>query len=507
VNIADRLRDSARRLPDKPALRYQGQCVPYAELDAKVDRAAAAFTDLGLRQGDRVGLLLGNSPHFVEACYGALRAGMVAVPLNTDLSAEEIAYILGDAGARALVVGEAFYPTVLGIAEGLPNLEDVVVAGASAPPVGAQTWRQLLDAAPDGLGGRAHGARDDGGDALALLQYTSGTTGRPKGAMLRHANLLANQDQMRGTRLELFEWDVTLSVLPLFHIYGLNVGLALPLSVGASVVLVERFDPVDTLEQVIAARVTVIVGVPPVYIAWGCVPGIERYDLSSVRLALSGAAPLPREALRRFMQDLGVPLWEGYGLTETSPVLTSAAMDSKPRPGSVGRPLRGVALQLVDDHGRPVREGDLGEVVVRGPNVFSGYWNAQAATAEAIDEDGWFHTGDIGYLADGALYLVDRKSDLIIVNGFNVYPREVEDVLRRHPKVADAAVVGTPHPYTGESVKAVVVLREGEEATAEEIVRFCGRWIARFKCPAVVEFVPELPHAPIGKVKRRQLKG
>ncbi|MGH8908777.1 MAG: long-chain-fatty-acid--CoA ligase [Egibacteraceae bacterium] len=501
MNIADRLRDSARRLPTKPALHYHGQDLTYGQLDARVDRAAAALQGLGLDQGDRVGLLLGNSPHFVEGMYGALRAGLVAVPLNTGSTTEEIARILGDAGARAVIVDEACYPALVGVAEGLPCVEEVVVVGASAPVGGTQTWRQLLDAAPD-----RPRATDVAGDALALLQYTSGTTGRPKGAMLSHANLLANQEQMRGTRLKLFERDVLLCVLPLFHIYGLNVGLALPLSCGATVVLVERFDPVGTIEQIVRLRVSVIVGAPPAYIAWGNVPGIEDYDLSSVRFAVSGAAPLPGAVLRRFTEELGIGLWEGYGLTETSPVLTAVEMHAEPRPGSVGSPVRGVALRLVDDRGRPVSDGDLGEVVVRGPNVFSGYWNARAATAEAIDEDGWFHTGDIGYVADGDLYLVDRKSDLIIVSGFNVYPREVEEVLHRHPKVAEAAVVGAPHPYTGESVKAVLVLHEGEEATAEEIVQFCGRWIARFKCPTIVEFVDHLPYAAPGKVKRRQLR-
>jgi long-chain acyl-CoA synthetase len=500
MNIADRLRDSAQRLPAKPALHYQGQVLTYEELDDRVDRAAAAFQQLGLMPGDRVGLLLGNSPHFVECAYGALRAGLVAVPLNTGFTTEEIARILGDSGARAVVTGEAYYPALMGVAEGLPGLEDVVVAGASAPPVGAQTWRQLLDSAP------ARPRVNEVDDGLALLQYTSGTTGQPKGAMLSHANLLVNQEQMRGTRLKLFEQDVVLCVLPLFHIYGFNVGLALPLSCGASVCLVERFDPVTTMEQIVRMRVSVVIGAPPTYIAWANVPGVERYDLRNLRFAVSGAAQLPEAVLRRFTKDLGVPLWEGYGLTETSPVLTLAAKNAEPRPGSVGRPVQGVALRLIDDRGHPVGDGDLGEVTVRGPNVFSGYWNAQAATAEAIDKDGWFHTGDIGYLVDGDLYLVDRKSDLIIVSGFNVYPREIEDVICRHPKVAEVAVVGMPHPYTGESIKAVVVLRETEEATAEEIIRFCNRWIARFKCPTVVEFVDELPHALSGKVKRRQLR-
>ncbi|MGH8900710.1 MAG: long-chain-fatty-acid--CoA ligase [Egibacteraceae bacterium] len=504
MNIADRLAVTAQRLPDKVALRVPGQDpnLTYADLDTRADRAAAALQGLGLQPGDRVGLGLGNSLHFVEAWYGALRAGLVAVPINTGSTTEEAAHILGDSGARAVVVSEAFHPVLAGLEQGLGGLDEVVVAGASTAPGGAQTWRQLLAASPS-----TPRPVEVGENALALLQYKAGTTGRPKGAMLSHRNLLANQEQMRQTRLRPLEGDVILCVLPLFHLYALNVGLALPLACGASVLLVERFDPVHTMEQVVAHRVSVIIGAPPMYIAWANVPAIERYDLACVRFAVSTAAPLPRTISLRFNEQLGIPLWEGYGLTEASPVLTFPASDAPPRPGSVGQPIPGVELRVVGDHGRRVPDGDLGEVVVRGPNVFSGYWNAPRATVQAIDSGGWFHTGDIGYLSEGDLFLVDRKSDLIIVSGFNVYPREVEDVLCRHPKIAEAAVVGTPHPYTGETVKAVVVLRPGEEATAEEIVSFCGRWIARFKCPEVVEFVSELPHVPAGRVRRRDLRG
>jgi long-chain acyl-CoA synthetase len=498
MNIADCLRATAQRLPDKVAVYFRGQHLTYADLDTRVDRAAAAFQGLGLCPHDRVGLGLANPLDFVEAWFGALRAGLVAVPLNTGSVTEEVAHILGDSGARAVVVSEAFYPVLAGLEQGLPGLDEVIIAGASTPLIGTQTWRQLLAASP-----AAPRLVEVGNDALALLQYKAGVTGRPKGVMLSHRNVLTNQAQLRQTRLRPLERDVVLCVLPLFHLHALNVGLALPLSRGASVLLVERFDPVHTLEQVVAHRVSLIIGTPSIYIAWANVPGIERYDLACVRFAVSVAAPLPATISATFNEQLGIPLWESYGLTETSSVLTFAASDAPPRPGSVGQPLPGVELRLVDDHGRRVPEGDFGEITVRGPNVFSGYWNAPAATVQVIDSGGWFSTGDIGYLAEGDLFLVDRKSDLIIVSGFNVYPREVEDVLYRHPKIAEAAVVGMPHPYTGETVKAMVVLRPDEEATAEEITSFCSRWMARFKCPEVVEFVSELPRVPAGKVRRR----
>jgi long-chain acyl-CoA synthetase len=501
ANLTDALRSTARRLPDKPALLYQGQPVSYAELDARADRAAAGLRRKGLAPGDRIGLLLANSPHFVEALYGALRADLVVVPLNVAFPAPELAHILADAGARAVVVDEPFLPALAGLDQTLPGLDHVIVAGASSPPRGGSTWRQLLDdrdAEP--------AAPTRGGDDVALLQYTSGTTGKPKGAMLSHANLLANHVQMAQTQLKILEQDVVLGVLPLFHIYALNVGMAFTLSRGATLLLVERFDALQTLEVIARHRVSVIVGAPPMYVAWLNTPGVQDVDLGSVRFATSGAAPLPRQVLERFQAELGIAIWEGYGLTETAPVLTTVAMGSEIVPGSVGRPVPGVELRLVDEQGEPVRQGDPGEVLARGPNVFSGYWNDPAATSEVLDADGWFHTGDVGYADDGNLYLVDRKKDLIIVSGFNVYPREVEEVLFRHPKVAQAAVVATPHPYTGEAVKAVVVLAPGEEASGEELSDYCRRFLARFKCPEVVEFVDELPVLPTGKVRRRDLR-
>jgi long-chain acyl-CoA synthetase len=398
------------------------------------------------------------------------------------------------------VVDEPFYPVVAGVRDDVVSLEHIIPAGTATPKEGGPPWRARVAAASDPA------PVEVDSDDLALLQYTSGTTGRPKGAMLSHANLLANQEQMEQTRLSVEEGDVVLSALPLFHIYALNVGMAFTLCKGATLLLVERFDPQQTLAEIARHRASVIIGAPPMYIAWINLPDIETYDLASVRFAVSGAAPLPARVLERFRDEVGISIWEGYGLTETSPLLTTVAMGDELKPGSVGRPVPGVEIRLLDEKGESVGRGDPGEVVVRGPNVFAGYWHQPEATAEVLDSDGWFHTGDIGIAMDGNLYLVDRKKDLIIVSGFNVYPREVEEVLYRHPKVAEAAVIGVPHPYTGEAVKAVVVLKEGEESTAEEIIEFCRRHLARFKNPEVVEFAGSLPMLPSGKVKRRELR-
>ena len=500
MSVGDLVKETAQRVPDKPALIFHDQPIKYSEVDREIDRAAAGFASLGIKRGDRVAVLVHNIPHFVYAYHGLLRAGAVMIPLNTMYTTEEVSYILADADARAVVVAEPFVGTIAGLRETLPMLEHVVVAGTSAP-VGAMTWEQMLGRAGDPP------LVSPADDELAVIAYTSGTTGKPKGALLTHGNLLANLDQMaQAPRLAAAEGDVGLLALPMFHIYALNVILGLTLRVGATAVLMERFDAVGSLEAVERHKVTILFGAPPMFVAWLNTPGVDRYDLSSVRLAISGAAPLPGVVLEDFRRRLGITIWEGYGLTETAPGVTSNAMGEQAKPGSIGKPLPGVEVRIVDAHGEDVEEGDPGEIWVHGPNVFQGYWRQEEASADAI-RDGWFHTGDVGYAdEDGYIFLVDRKKDLILVSGFNVYPREVEDALYRHPKVADVAVIGVPHPYTGEAVKAFVVLKPGEHTTEEEILDFSRKYLARFKLPGAIEFVAELPHLPTGKVLKRALR-
>ncbi|MBI4730160.1 MAG: long-chain fatty acid--CoA ligase, partial [Acidobacteria bacterium] len=474
MNVADIVRETAGRLPEKPALVFRGRAITYGEVDREIDRAAAGLAALGVRPGDRVALLVHNSPEFVYAYYGILRAGGVAVPLNIGFTAEEISFILSDAEARVVIAAAPLVGALAGVGSVLPMLEHVVVCGAA--PTGAMTWEQMV-----ARGGEPPSVKT-GPDDLAALPYTSGTTGKPKGAMLSHRNLIANLDQMSGVpALAEAEADVVLLVLPLFHIYALNVILGLTMRIGATAVLLERFDPLSSIEAVERHRVTVLFGAPPMFVAWLNTPGAERADLTSVRLAVSGAAPLSGAVLEAFEERFGITIWEGYGLTETSPAVTTNAMGPVAKAGSIGRALPGVEVRLIDIDGEDAEEGDPGEICVRGDNVFRGYWHQDEATAGVL-RDGWLHTGDVAYAdEDGYLFIVDRKKDLVIVSGFNVYPREVEDVLLRHPKVADAAVVGIPHPYTGEAIKAVVVLRPGEAATEDEVVDFCRGSLARFK--------------------------
>ena len=358
---------------------------------------------------------------------------------------------------------------------------------------------------------------DAGGEDLAVLIYTSGTEGDPKGAMLSHRALLANHEQLAAVDpAPITSDDVLLLALPLFHAYGLNSGLGAVAFHGATGVLMERFDPVEALRLIAAHRVSAVVGVPPMYVAWSLVPDFgERF--ASVRLAVSGAAPLDAAAAARFQAATGQPVFEGYGLTETGPVLTSALASPVPKTGSIGRPLPGVSIKLVASGGEEIAliEDDFdddapgspgtdpGEIVARGANLFSGYWpDGRHGPAP----DGWWSTGDVAYAdGDGDLFLVDRLRELILVSGFNVYPAEIEQVLQAHPAVLEAAVLGFPHPYTGQTVKAFVVT--SGPVTTEDLLRYCERNLARFKCPTAIEFVPSLPHSATGKVRKSALRG
>jgi long-chain acyl-CoA synthetase len=493
-NLADLVREAAATSPDKTALVSRSATVTWGELDREVSRCAAGLVAAGHATGSRVGILLPNSVEFAVVYFGILRAGLVAVPLNTGYTANELGYQLSDSGV-GLVITDA---------ERADVLRDAQEATALVVDTADGGWQQLLDAAE----GLAAPEAPTGGEDLAVLLYTSGTSGRPRGAMLSHRALLANLDQLASIDPPVVAADDrVLLVLPLFHVYGLNAGLGMVAKTGATGVLAERFDPVETLALVREQHVSGLLGAPPMYVAWSMLPDLGD-SLSSVRVALSGAAPLPAAVLSAVLEASGHHVFEGYGLTETAPVLTTTLCSQVAKPASVGRPVPGVELRIdaeVDiDEDDDESEEDPGEVVVRGANLFSGYWPDGAG---GPDEEGWFRTGDIGYLDDdGDLFLVDRTKDLIIVSGFNVYPREVEEALLAHPDVAEVAAIGVPHPYTGETVKALVVVRAGSSPSAEDLIDYAAGRIARFKCPTAVEFVDELPHSLAGKVARGRLR-
>lgn len=498
TSLADILPGHARARPDRAALVAGDRVITYTALEDRVRRTAGALATAGVSAGDRVAVLLGNVPEFVEVVHGAWRIGASVAPLNVMLTPEEIGYVLADADANVVVTGRALVPSVLAVRDRLAGLEQVLVTGRGPSPRRTASYEKALSRAVE------PSRADVGPDDLALLAYTSGTTAEPKGAMLTHENLLSNLDMIRAVpALAEVESDVVLAALPLFHIFGLAT-LGLVLREGGTAVLVERFDPVATLELVARRRVTVLPGAPPMFQAWLATPGAP--DLSSVRLAVSGAAPLPAAVLEAFRDRFGITIWEGYGLTETSPAVTTTALGEETRPGSIGLPLPGVEVRLIDEHGAEVEEGDPGQIVVRGPNVFAGYWRRPDET-EAAFRDGWFLTGDVAYRDDdGYLHIVDRTKDVIIVSGFNVFPKEVEDAIALHPKVAECVVLGVPDQRTGEAVKALVVGRPGETLTEEEVLDRCRDSLARFKWPRDIELVDSLPKHATGKVLRRRLR-
>jgi long-chain acyl-CoA synthetase len=497
-NLADLVRAAAAQNPGKPALVDGATTLSWSELDTLVDQAAGGLVAAGPSTGDRVGILLPNSVEFAVAYFGALRAGLVAVPFNTAYTASELSYQLSDA-AVTLVVTDAEH---LDLLPDLGGAALVVVDGPNA------SWDELL--ASGGAGATAGAGGDVGGEDLALLLYTSGTSGRPRGAMLSHRALLANLEQLVQIDPPVVAADDrVLLVLPLFHVYGLNSGLGMVAKAGSTGVLARRFDPVETLAAVRDQQISCIVGAPPMYVAWSMLPDLGD-SLTSVRLALSGAAPLPPAVLSAVLETTGHHIFEGYGLTETAPVLTTTLCSPVAKPGSVGRPVPGVSVKIVSDPDgdteseMEVDEEDTGELLVRGDNLFSGYWPDGEG---GPDSDGWFRTGDIAYAdPDGDLFLVDRARELILVSGFNVYPREVEDVLAGHEAVGEVAVIGVAHPYTGETVKALVVPAPGSDPSADALIDFAAANLARFKCPTVVEFVDVLPHSLTGKVAKGRLR-
>ena len=466
----------------------------YGRLRERVAGLRGGLTAMGVERGDRVAIVLGNTPDFVAAYLAVLGVGAVAVLCNPASPEAELERELRAVTATTAIVGPAAAEAVARL-----QLGSVITAdGASAPDA-----RSIDDVRAAVVPVAPAQAAD-----LAVLVFTSGTAGTPKAAMLTHGNLLSNIEQIqRHPGREMRPNDVSYGLLPLFHIFGLNVVLGLSLKAGATVVLREHFDPAVAAADISRHGVTLVAGAPPMFGAWASVPeeAIASDAFAKVRLAVSGAAPLSAEIAQAFERRFGIPVREGYGLTEAAPVVTSSLLDQPAKPGSVGVPLPGVEVRLIDDDGEDALEGDPGEIWVRGPNVFAGYWEDPKATAAALTPDGWLRTGDIAVVDDdGELWLVDRAKDLIIVSGFNVFPAEVEAVLREHLHVADAAVIGCLDERTGEAVKAYVVPASAE-LDVDDVSGHCLRHLARYKCPTEIEVVDALPHALSGKLLRRDV--
>lgn len=484
MNLADNLARSAAAFPDHPAIRLDSLVWSYTDLDARSARVAGLLADRGVQPGDRVAIMLPNIPDFAAIYYGVLRAGAVVVPMNPLLKQREIGYYLGDSEARLIFVWEA-------VAAEVPATATGVVVGAdfdqvlTAPPITQVVERSDSD--------------------TAVILYTSGTTGQPKGAELTHANLATNASVTAGDLIQIGPSDVLFGGLPLFHSFGQTCGLNAAISTGASLTLVPRFEPAKVMEVLARDQVTIFEGVPTMYVAL-----LNAYregaNLPSLRLCVSGGAALPVEVLRGFEKAFGCIILEGYGLSETSPVASFNQPHRERKPGSIGTPIRGVEMRLLDDRGQDVPQGEVGEIVIRGHNIMKGYWRRDDATAQAIP-DGWFRSGDLAKTdEDGYFYIVDRKKDMIIRGGYNVYPREIEEVLYEHPSIVEAAVIGIPDASLGEEIGAAVVLKPGAAETPEDIRDYVKNLVAPYKYPRHVWLLEALPKGPTGKVLKREIR-
>jgi long-chain acyl-CoA synthetase len=488
MNLARILDEAARMYPERPAVRLDELVISYQQLDDLSARAAAWLRERGIAPGDRVGIMLPNVAQFPVLYYGVLRAGGTVVPMNPLLKAREVEHYLGDSGARLVFASAAAAPEAAAGA---------AATGAEAITVDADTLTEI--AARPASAEIVARADDD----TAVILYTSGTTGTPKGAELTHANLHRNAVVSATTLLDLGPDDVVMGCLPLFHSFGQTCGLNAAISAGACLTLIPRFDPVTALKVVERDRVTLFEGVPTMYVAM-LNAGPEVADTSTLRLCISGGAALPVEVLRGFEQAFDATILEGYGLSETSPVATFNTPAGR-KPGSIGVPIAGVDVKIVNADGVELPDGEVGEIAIRGHNIMKGYWRRPDASMAAI-RDGWFHSGDMGRRdEDGFFFIVDRKKDLIIRGGFNVYPREIEEVLYEHPAVLEAAVIGTPHPTHGEEVVAAVALRPEATATPEELREYVKERVAAYKYPRYVWLVDALPKGPTGKVLKREI--
>jgi long-chain acyl-CoA synthetase len=499
-NLAVILTETAAASPGKPVAVIDGRQLTYGELDELSDRLAGRLEAAGIVPGDPVALQLPNIPQFLISYFGILKAGAVVVPLNVLLKAPEVAFHLGDSRAKVLITWEGVLGEAAKGAEAA-GLGEIYAVGHPEDVPGAVPFERLLAIPAPGHTLAPRMLTD-----TAVIVYTSGTTGRPKGAELTHMQLYMNAD-IPGRLFDVQEDDIVITVLPLFHVFGLSSIMNVCVRFGCTMSLIPRFDPAAVLTAIQRDRATIFEGVPAMFIGLLSYPELDKYDVSSMRIAISGGASIPAPVLDAFEKHFGVLILEGYGLTETASTTTFNISETERRIYSVGKPIWGTHTQVWDADGNALPPGrdHVGEVVTRGLHVMKGYLNNPEATADALT-GGWFHTGDLGYFdEDGFLFIVGRIKELIIRGGYNVYPAEIEDVLHAHPGILEAAVVGIPHDRLGEEVKAVVVLRPGESLTADELIAYCKERIAAYKYPRVIEFRDALPRNTLGKILKDEL--
>lgn len=522
------LADSASLYGEKKALYFMGRELRYHEVYDQALAVASYLQGLGLEKGDRVSIMLPNCPQSVIAYYGVLMAGGVVVQTNPLYMERELEYQLNDSGAKMIICLDVLYPKAANIKPNTP-LEHIIVTGIKdylpfpknkiypylqkrqyqvlvKPEQSTDThlWKHILDESEGDVTPVDINPSED----LALLQYTGGTTGFPKGVMLTHFNLIVNTQMSKKWLYKCKDGQETiLAVLPFFHVYGMTSVMNLSIMMGNKMILMPKFEAEDILKVIAKQRPTLFPGAPTIYIALLNHPNLKKYDLSSIEACISGSAPLPVEVQEQFEEVTGGKLVEGYGLTETSPVTHSNFVWGKRVSGSIGVPWPDTDAKILRmEVEEEAEHGEIGEIAVKGPQVMKGYWNRPEETEQVLSEDGWFRTGDMGYMTeDGYFYIVDRKKDMIIAGGYNIYPREVEEVLYEHSEVQEAVIVGVPDPYRGETVKAFVVKKQGSDITEDELNEYCRKNMAAYKVPRIYEFRDELPKTAVGKILRRKL--
>jgi long-chain acyl-CoA synthetase len=491
TNLAEMLTETVAEHGDRVAIKLDDLELPYSVVDQAAARVAGLLAAKGVESGDRVGVMLPNVPYFPFVFFGTLRLGAVIVPMNPLLKGREVGFEMEDAGAKVMFGWHQM---------GGAAREGSEEAGAECILVEPGDFEGLLGGA-DPVSQVADRADDD----AAIILYTSGTTGTPKGAQLTHGNL-RSATQIAANLVGAGPDGMTFGALPLFHVFGLTCGLTTSTRVGGALTLLPRFDAGKALEMIQRDRVTTFLGVPTMYAAMLNHQDASSFDTSSLELCVSGGAAMPVEVLKAFERTFDCKVLEGYGLSETCAIASFNRPDIERKPGSIGLPVQGVELRLVDQEGHDVTQRDVGEILIRGPVVMKGYWNRAEATAEAIDEDGWLHTGDLAKRdEDGYFFIVDRKKEMIIRGGYNIYPREIVEVLYEHPAIREGAVVGIPHESLGEEVGAAVALKPGASATAEDVQKFVKERVAAYKYPRQIWFVDELPKGSTGKVLKREI--
>ncbi|RNF40893.1 AMP-binding protein [Planococcus salinus] len=525
--VQEYLTHAYEQYPEKVAIHFMGKDISYKELYESSLKFANYLQALGIRKGDRVSIMLPNCPQAVISFYGVLYAGGIVVMTNPLYKEREIAYQMNDSGAKAIVALDILFPRISNIVKET-KLENVIITGIKEyltfpknmvyPLIQKKQYGMTVKVEHRGINhlfseimktasAKVEKTAFDFEEDLALLQYTGGTTGSPKGVMLTHKNLISNATMCDAWLYKTKKGEETvLGIIPLFHVYGLTTVLILSVMQGNRMVLLPKFDPETALKTINKQKPTLFPGAPTLYIGLMNHPDIKKYDLSSIEACLSGSAPLPTDVQEKFERITGGKLVEGYGLTETSPVTHSNLVWGERIKGSIGFPYPDTDCKVfLSGTTEPVPNGEIGEIAIKGPQVMKGYWNRPEET-EATIKDGWLLTGDLGYMDDdGHFFIVDRKKDMIIAGGFNIYPREIEEVLYEHEAVQECVVAGIPDPYRGETVKAYIVQKEGYDVTEEEFNKYCRQHLAAFKVPHVYEFRKELPKTAVGKILRRSL--